>query len=253
MNQDLTRGQKTFINKLRKKATRTIYKHKLIQDNDCILVGLSGGKDSLVLLDILASRRKALPFKYSIKAVHINVTNIPYQADVEFLKNYTTQIDVDFSVHNIEIDLKSNPNLSTCFRCSWARRSTLFRLTEKLNCNKLSFGHHMDDANETLIMNMLFNGEISSLPYKVTMFDGKFELIRPMLDLESQDIAYYSNLLNLKAELHRCPHERFNRRAMVRNMLEQFYRIHPGIKRNLFRSPRKIIFKYLPLDQADNK
>ncbi len=247
MNQQLTKGQKTFVNKTRKKLTRTIYQHNLIQDGDCILVGLSGGKDSLALLDMLANRRKALPFKYDIKAVHINVTNIPYEVDVEFLKNLAEQLDVEFILYEFAVDLKSNPELSTCFRCSWARRTALFRLVEQLGCTKLAFGHHMDDANETLLMNMLFNGEISSLPYKVEMFGGKFDLIRPMLDIEGQDIAYYANVLGLKAETKRCPHEKINRRAMVRNTLEQFYKIHPGIKRNFFRSPRKIIYKYLPL------
>jgi len=253
MDRQPTKGQKTFVNKTRKKFTRTIYQHKLIDDNDCILIGLSGGKDSLALLDLLANRRKALPFTYRLKAVHINVTNIPYEVDTEFLQNICKQLDVEFLLHEITVDLKTNPQLSTCFRCSWARRTALFRLVEKLGCNKLAFGHHMDDANETLLMNMLFNGEISSLPYKVEMFEGKFDLIRPMLDLEGQDVAYYANILGLKAETKRCPHEKINRRAMIRNTLEQFYKIHPGIKRNLFRSPRKIIYKYLPLPPDKQK
>ena len=254
MNQGITKGQKTFINKIRKKVTRTIYQHKLIQDGDCVLLGVSGGKDSLALLDILASRRRAFPFKFDIKPVHINVVNIPYEVDLEFLREFSRERGLEFYLHEIETDLKSKPELSTCFRCSWARRTALFKLTEKLGCNKLAFGHHMDDANETLLMNMLFNGEISSLPYSVTMFNGKFDLIRPMLDVEAQDVAYYANLLNIKREIKRCPHEKINRRAMVRSTLEQFYKIHPGIKRNFFRSPRKIVFKYLPLpDDFDPK
>jgi tRNA(Ile)-lysidine synthase TilS/MesJ len=247
MNQDLTKGQKTFVNKIRKKVSRTIFQNNLLKDGDCVLVGVSGGKDSLALLDILDNRRKAMPFKFEVKAVHINVTNIPYEVDIRFLEQLARKINVDFRLHEITIDLKSNPQLSTCFRCSWARRTTLFKLTEQLGCNKLAFGHHLDDANETLLMNMLFNGEISSLPYSVEMFGGKFDLIRPLLDVEAQDVAYYAKVLGLNAEVKRCPHEKLNRRAMVRNTLEQFYKIHPGIKRNFFRSTRKIIYKYLPL------
>ncbi len=247
MNQNLTKGKKTFINKVRKRVSKTVYQHNLLEDGDCVLIGISGGKDSLALLDILANRRKAFPFNYTVKAVHINVTNVPFEVDLQYIENLCQKLDVDFTVHEIEIDFKRNPELSTCFRCSWGRRTTLFKLTEKMGCNKLAFGHHLDDANETLLMNMLFNAEISSLPYKVNMFDGKFHLIRPMLDVEGQDVAYYANVLGLKAEIKRCPHEKINRRAMVRNTLEQFYKIHPGIKRNLFRAPRKIITEYLPL------
>ncbi len=246
-------GQKTFVNKFRKKLARTVYQHKLIQEGDCVLVGLSGGKDSLSLLDALARRRAAFTFNFTIKAAHVNITNIPYEADVEFMRQLCEYYDIPFVVEEFSVDLDKDPKLSTCFKCSWARRSRLFRLTEELNCNRLAFGHHMDDANETLLMNMLFNGEISSLPYKVEMFGGKFTLIRPMLDIEGQDVLYYSNILGLNAEKKKCPFEGSNRRELIRQTLQQFYHIHPGIKLNFFRAPRKIIYKYLPLppEEAD--
>jgi tRNA(Ile)-lysidine synthase TilS/MesJ len=251
MNQALTKGQKTFINKVRKKVSRTIFQNNLLKDGDCVLVGVSGGKDSLALLDILANRRKAMPFKFEVKAVHINVTNIPFEVDVEFLRKLAENLDVEFHFHEITIDLKSNPELSICFRCSWARRTTLFKLTEKLGCNKLAFGHHMDDANETLLMNMLFNAEVSSLPYKVNMFNGKFHLIRPLLDITGPELARYAKILGLSAELRCCPFTRVNRRAMAKKALGEFYKINDSVRKNFFNSTRKIVYKYLPLSPEE--
>ena len=248
MDQFLTKSEKNFIHRIRKRVAKTIYEHKLITDNDCILVGVSGGKDSLVLLDILANLRRILPFSYNVKAIHINVTNVPFEVDVDFIRKLAEEYGIEFIFKEIEIDFKRNPELSTCFRCSWGRRTTLFRLTEELGCTKLAFGHHLDDANETLLLNMIFNSEISSLPYKVNMFNEKFWLIRPLLDVEGDKVAKYSEILKLKAEVKRCPHEKINRRAMVRDVLEKFYKIHEGIRKSFFKSARKIVFKYLPLD-----
>ena len=243
----LTKGQRTFINKIRKKAGKTIYQQRLIEDGDCVLVGVSGGKDSMALVDILASLRKAFPFKFELKVAHIVVRQLVQLADAEKIKALCDFHGVEFHKIEVDIDFKRDPSLSPCFKCAWGRRSRLFRLTEELGCNKLAFGHHMDDANETLIMNILFNGEISSLPYSVEMFGGKFYLIRPMLELEDKDLGYYANLLDLKAETRRCPNTKTNRRDYVRKMLNEFYEIHPGLKKNVFRAPQKYIAKYLPL------
>ncbi len=247
----LTKGQRTFVNKLRKRVGKTIYQQRLINDGDCVLVGVSGGKDSMALVDILSSLRKAFPFKYEIKVAHIVVRQLPQLADSEKIQALCDFHGAEFHRVEVDIDFDRDPSLSPCFKCSWGRRSRLFRLTEELGCNKLAFGHHLDDANETLFMNILFNGEISSLPFSVEMFGGKFHLIRPMLEVEDKDIAYYASVLDLKAETRICPNTRTNRRDMVRNFLKEFYKIHPGIKRNVFRSPQKIIDKYLPLPLQD--
>ncbi len=247
MKENFTKGQRNFINKLRKKVGKTIYQQNLLKDGDCVLVGVSGGKDSMALLDILAERRRSFPFKYQVKAAHIVVRDLPQLADDQKIKALCDHYGIEFHKIEVDVDFERDQKLSPCFKCAWGRRTRLFRLTEELGCNKLAFGHHMDDANETLLMNILFNGEISSLPYSVDMFNGKFQLIRPMLEVEAKDIEYYANLLDLKAEIGKCVNVKINKRADVGQMLEQFYKIHPGIKQNVFRAPRKYIAKYLPL------
>ncbi len=253
MQEEIKQSHKKYINKIRKRVRKTIYQHNLIQADDCVLVGLSGGKDSLALLDILAHNRRAFPFTYKIKAVHINVTNLPYSVDTGFLASYCKENDIEFEVVEFDIDFSRDTKLSKCFICSLNRRTSLFKYTEKWGCTKLAFGHHMDDANETLLMNMLFNAEISSLPYKVQMFDGKFDLIRPLLDITGPEVARYAKILGLSAELRCCPFTRVNRRAMAKKALGEFYKINDSIRKNFFNSSRKIVHKYLPLSPEDEE
>ena len=242
----LTKSQKTYIDKIRRRIGKTIIKHQLIQDGDRILIGVSGGKDSMILLDALSSKRSGIPYKFEIIAVHVNVENVPYQADIDFIKNLCDERNVPFHIINISLDFDRDPKLSKCFVCSWHRRAELFKLTNKFNCNKLALGHHMDDAVETLLLNMSFNAEISSLPFRVSMFKGKFEIIRPLLSLEEKDLIRYSRLLQLNREISKCPWADDSRRKLMKNIIKQLEKINPDVRKNIFRSTNKIIDQYLP-------
>jgi tRNA(Ile)-lysidine synthase TilS/MesJ len=243
---ELTKQQKTFITNIQKKIGKTIYNHKLIADGDKILVGLSGGKDSMILLDALAARKNAVPYKYSVIAAHINVTNVPYEADIDFMQEICNYYNIKFHKIDITLDLKKDPKLSTCFICSWHRRTELFKLTNRLNCNKLAFGHHLDDAIETLLMNMAFNAEISAMPYSVDMFNGKFQIIRPMLDIEEKYFIKYAKLKDFNREIKTCPYAKVSKREIARNYIKQLEKINKDVRRNLFKSMNKIVDKYMP-------
>ncbi len=243
---DLSKKQKSFITTVQKKISKTIYNQQLIQDGDKVVVGLSGGKDSFILLDALAERRKHLKFNYEIKAVHINVTNVPYEIDLDFMQQFCDSHKIDFQKIDIEIDLQRDTKLSTCFICSWHRRTALFKFTTRNGFNKLAFGHHLDDAVETLLLNMSFNGEISSMPYKVSMLNDKFQIIRPMLDTEERFFIEYANLKNLNREVYECPFAKISKRELIRKQIKQLEDVNKDIKKNIFKSMNKIIPKYLP-------
>ncbi len=243
---ELTKQQRTFINNIRKRIGKTVYNKNLIVDGDKVLIGLSGGKDSLILLDALASRQNAVPYQYHIIAAHINVTNVPYEVDIEFMQNICKKYNIDFHKIDITLDLSKDPKLSTCFICSWHRRTELFKLTNKLGCNKLAFGHHLDDAIETLLMNMAFNGEISAMPYSVDMFNGRFKLIRPMLEIEEKYFVKYAKLMDFNREIKTCPHAKVSKREIARKYIKQLEKINKDVRRNLFKSMNKIVPKYMP-------
>ena len=154
----------SIIKKLEGKVNKTIFNYSLIENGDRVMVGLSGGKDSYSLLDLLISRRNNLPIKFEIHACHIMATDMDYKADISFMKNICQDNNVNFHLKEITVDYNPNNRKPACFICSWKRRKMLFSTTRENNCNKLALGHHLDDAIETLLMNMINHSSISSIP-----------------------------------------------------------------------------------------
>lgn len=232
-----------------KKVGKVIWENKLIEANDRVVVGLSGGKDSYSLLHILANVHRRVPFKFDIEAVHINVVNIPYDKQYEFMQKFCNNLSVKLNIVEIEVDLDRDKSLSNCFKCSWNRRTELFKFTNRNNYNKLALGHNLDDAVETLMLNMFYNAEISSIPYKVEMFQNKFQIIRPLLETQKQFIIEYSKIIELPEEQKTCPFAQESKRQEVRDMINQLEKSNKDFKKNIFRSMKKIVLQYLPQKQ----
>jgi len=236
-----------FIVNVNKSVGRTIQQQQLIEKDDHILIGLSGGKDSLALLEILANRRKYIPYNFQLSAAHINIKNVLYEIDNSYLINFCKKLNIPLYFKKIEIDLNKDPKKGTCFICSWQRRKELFTFTKKLKCNKLALGHHLEDANETFLINMIYHGSISGMPYKLKMFNGRLELIRPLLDQREDKIKQYAQIKKYPNEKLICPYEDKNKRNEIRQLLNKIYKLNPDSGINIFRSPNKIFEEYLPL------
>ncbi len=234
-----------FTSNLKKRIWRTIRKQNLISEGDKIMVALSGGKDSLVLLETLAAHSKRLPFKIDISACHVLIENMGYQTNVAFLQEYCDSLNVEFYLEKFEIDLEHQKKKSPCFICSWNRRKSLFNLTNKLVCNKLALGHHMDDAVETLFLNMIYHGSISSMPFSVDMFDGRLNLIRPMLEIAEKDLVMFSDLKKFPKEIKQCKYEDTKRKT-IKSQLESIDALYKNGIKNIFRSLDNIYPDYLP-------
>lgn len=233
-------------NFLLKKIGKTIGSYQLIKSNDKVLVGLSGGKDSLTLLKILAERRKVLPIDYQIEAIHINVTNLPYQVDQEYLENFCTDLGVTFHFKNIEVDFSLKPNKKKCFLCSWNRRKELFIFAKQQGFNKIALGHNMDDALETLVINMVYHSNISSLPCCLPMFNGVFEIIRPLMHIQNFHTQEYSIKQKFKLPGKKCPYEDKTKRAKASKIIKDIEALHPKAKLNFFNAMSNIDKNYLP-------
>ena len=218
----------------------------MIENDDRVLVGLSGGKDSMILLEALAERKRAVPFHFSLSAAHVEATGIGYKIDREKLTAFCNDLEVPLLYRCIEPDLEKDPSKATCFVCSWHRRKELFELTRELSCNKLALGHHRNDAIETLLLNMVYHGSISSLPYCLLMFDGRLELIRPMMDLDERMLEEYAELNTLVKVEKSCPHENSTQRESIRKLLGKIEELYGKGPYNVFKSMDKIFEEYLP-------
>jgi tRNA 2-thiocytidine biosynthesis protein TtcA len=235
-----------LFRKICRKAGTTIRDHFMIGEGDRVLVGLSGGKDSLILLQALAERRTAVPFSFGIEAAHVEAAGIGYHIDRERLAAFCHDLDVPLHLRSIEPDFEKDPSKATCFICSWHRRKALFDLTRELDCNRLALGHHRNDAIETLLMNMIYHGSISSLPYSLEMFGGRVKLIRPLMDMDEGVLEDYADLNGLVNIEKSCPHENQTRREHIRELIREIETMHGQGPINIFRSMDKIFGEYLP-------
>lgn len=242
----MTNSFKPELFKLIKTVSKKIVQHGLINKNDRIMVGISGGKDSLLLLEILGELKSLLRIPFEIIPVHIHLQEIGYCIDTNFAEDLCEQYNTTLITVSAPFSPDPTGKKGPCFLCSWQRRKILFELTKKLNCNKLALGHHMDDAIQTLLMNMIYHGSISSMPIKLSMFNNELELIRPLLFIEEKDIIRYKEIRNYPQLIKNCPYGDDTKRNTMAHLINQMELIHPHARKNIFRSMAKIYPAYLP-------
>lgn len=231
--------------KLLKQTGKTINHYKLIKKNDRIIVGLSGGKDSLSLLDLLYLRKQYVPVEHTLIAAYIEIDEIGHRLDINELQKFCDERNLEFIYKKISVDMNKDENKDKCFVCSWHRRKALFKLAEELKCNKLALGHHIDDIIATLFMNMTMQGNISTMPISISLFEGELEIIRPLGQIEENHIIEYSNINKLKIQKHECKFGKNQSREKVTEILSKLYQLNPHVKKNIFRSMSHINKEYL--------
>jgi len=180
--------EKTIKSRLQK----AIYEYGLIEDGDKLLIGLSGGKDSLCLVDLLAKRMKILKPQFTIEALHIRMENIEYESDATYLKEFCESRGVPFHIVTIGFNANTDTRKSPCFLCSWNRRKQLFTTAQALGCNKIALGHHQDDIIHTTMMNLFFQGSFSTMPIKLRMRKMPLTIIRPLCLQHETDLQQYA-------------------------------------------------------------
>jgi len=234
------------FDKICKKVGKTIYDFNLIDNEDRVLVGLSGGKDSMILLEALADRKKHIPVSFELYAIHVSAINVGYKVDTDYLVGFCNELNVKLFLEETEVDFTRKPEKQPCFICSWARRKKIFEKAKEINCNKIALGHHFDDAIKTMLMNMIYHGSYSSLPQKLSMFGGHTSLIRPLLMVPEKELALYASLREFKEHEKSCPYEDSTKRYDMENLLEFLEKLNKDARKNLFRSMDNIYSEYLP-------
>ena len=230
-----------------------VVKYRLIDDGDVILVGLSGGKDSLALLELLAKRSRILKPRFTVKAVHVCMINIPYRSDIEYLRDYATSLGVPFTVFETFFDPSTDTRKSPCFLCSWNRRKALFTVAKELGCNKIALGHHMDDILETLLMNITFQGAFSAMPPKLKMNKFDMTIIRPMCLIHEKDLIEMARLRDYRKQIKNCPYESDSNRSQMKRILGELESLNPEARYSLWGSMTNVQKELLPEEETTSK
>lgn len=182
--------------KLGRKMGTTIRDYGLIEDGDKIMVCISGGKDSYSLLDLLWEHKARAPVKYELVAVHLDQGQPGYDGTplVRWLEAFGAPFEVvQKDTYSIVMGLVKEGD-TYCAPCSRLRRGTLYGAAERLGCNKIALGHHRDDALETFLMNLFFAGKLQAMPAMYRTDDGRFRVVRPLIECAEADIAAFSKL-----------------------------------------------------------
>lgn len=235
-----------MIRRLALRFNKGVVKYRLIEDGDKILIGLSGGKDSLALLELMAERSRILKPKFMVVAVHIGMTNIPYKSDLEYLKSYAESFGVPFLHYETSFDPSTDTRKSPCFLCSWSRRKVLFAVAKELGCNKIALGHHMDDILETLLMNITFQGSFSAMPPKLVMRKFDMTIIRPMCLVHEADLIEMARIRGFRKQLKNCPYESRSNRSEMKEVLRSLEKLNSEARYSLWGSMTNIREDSLP-------
>ena len=240
-----------LMRRIGQRFNKGVVKYRLIDDDDKILVGLSGGKDSLALLELLAKRSRILKPKFSVMAVHVSMSNIPYQADLEYLRSYAEGLGVPFIHYETSFDPSTDTRKSPCFLCSWNRRKALFTVAKEQGCNKIALGHHMDDILETLLMNLTFQGAFSTMPPKLVMKKFDMTIIRPMCLVHESDLEEMAGVRSFRKQIKNCPYETQSNRTDMKGVLKQLETLNSEARYSLWGSMTNVQEELLP-DKIDN-
>lgn len=241
--------EEKLIRRIQKCFNKGVVQYGLIEDGDKILVGLSGGKDSLALLELLALRSRIYKPKFSVVAAHVVMKNISYESDMDYLRSYAESLGVPFICYETSFDPSTDMRKSPCFLCSWNRRKALFTVAKEQGCNKIALGHHMDDILETLLMNMTFQGAFSTMPPKLVMRKFDMTIIRPMCLVHEADLLQMAAYRGYKKQIKNCPYEKDSNRSSIKEVFHTLEKLNPEARYSLWGSMSNIQSDLLPEDK----
>ncbi|MCG6908658.1 MAG: tRNA 2-thiocytidine(32) synthetase TtcA [Deltaproteobacteria bacterium] len=244
---DARRPTKSYVYKaINRTLGKALHSYDMITDGDRIVVGLSGGKDSMTLMWFLKERLARVPVAYELYPVYVDPG---FEGGcAEGLRRFAREQDLDLRVAYTDYGLvahSSKNRENPCFLCSRLRRKRLFEIADELHCSKLALGHHKDDIIETLLMNMCYAGEISTMQPSQSFFQGRFRIIRPLAYTDEDSISRFARSMNFPEFVNPCPSSERSRRREVKMMLKKLYRSNKKIRGNLFRSMSHVRDDYL--------
>lgn len=234
-----------LFDRISRRSTKPIIQYGMIEEGDNILVAVSGGKDSLTLLNVMLHRQRIAPVDFKITAVHVDI-GLP-GPDLSKLEDYFKLMQVPYRIERTDLFRGKDLSDLNCFWCSWNRRKVLFEFATKNGFNKIALGHHLDDMVETILLNQFFKGELASMCPKQVIFNGGLTIIRPLAYENEEVIRQFSTAAGLGGfEGCRCPVAGTTQRTAIKEIIRKIEKVTPAVKMNIFNSLNNIKQEYIP-------
>tara|TARA_Y100001933_G_scaffold47363_1_gene45347 strand:+ start:495 stop:1373 length:879 start_codon:yes stop_codon:yes gene_type:complete len=234
--------------RLRREVGRAIADFGMIEDGDRVMVCLSGGKDSYTMLDILRSLQRSAPVRFELVPVHLDQKQPGYPAGVmrdyleeQGLEHYLLEEDTFSIVSDLTPEGKT-----TCPICSRLRRGILYACASRIGATRIALGHHLDDAVETLFLNLFYGGRMKAMPPKLKSDDGRHVVIRPLYYCRERLVARWAEHRGFPIiPCNLCGSQENLQRQVIKEMLAGWDRQHPGRVENIARALSHVVPSHL--------
>ena len=212
----------------------------LIEDGDRIAVAVSGGKDSYALLHILDQLRRRAPVRFELIAVNVDAGFPGYRKDVleDYLRACGFRVHMESTNCAQIIDEKRHPDSSYCAFCARLRRGVLYTVADKLECNKIALGHHLDDFIETLLLNQFYSGKLAAMSPRMLADNKRHTIIRPLVYVEESDIIMLAGQNEFPVIDCGCPvmGQDDQKRQRVKQLVTELHKENVHLRRSMLRA-----------------
>ncbi|MBR1838991.1 MAG: adenine nucleotide alpha hydrolase family protein [Prevotella sp.] len=246
------------MNKIQRLFHKACADYSLLEDGDRVLVALSGGKDSLMLVKLMGMQQRIYKPRIEVEAVHVIMDNIPYETDRSYIQRFCEEQGVKLTILHSSFNLNGNEQSeiatkitqrkqkTKCFLCSWNRRKAIFTYAKEHGFTKVALGHHQDDIITTLLMNMTFEGSMQTMPPRLKMQHYPLEIIRPLCLVPEKLIAEQARLLGFEKQKTPCPYDTVTKRKAINDIFHQLEQMNPEARYSLWHSMKNIHPELLP-------
>lgn len=226
--------EERLFKRINERFVKAFATYHLLEDDDKVLVGLSGGKDSLCLLELLAKRARINHPRFHVAAVHVRMENIDYKTSTTYLEKFCQELDVPLHIITTRFERDTKGSKPECFLCSWNRRKQMFNLAQELGFNKIALGHHQDDILCTVLMNLIYQGRFGTMPALLKMRKMALNIIRPLCMVEENMIIDYAKHRGYMKQEKCCPYEKATQRQTMTNLFHQLQQMNPETRYSLW-------------------
>jgi len=235
--------------RLAKKTTKAIVDFNLVEDGDRVMVGLSGGKDSWALLQILDVLRQRAPVTFSLVAVNVDsgYEGYQHQALAEACAARGWEFHSEHTSIGAVIDDKLDAGATPCSLCARLRRGVLYRWATRVGATKIALGHHLDDFVETLLLNLFFAGALKAMPARLVSDNKAHVVIRPLVYVTEAEARNYARENDLPIIGCCCPAcgDLSLQRQRVKRLIMELEREHPNVKSSMLKALGNVMPRHL--------
>jgi len=251
---DLSAANAKLLDRFSRNMGRGINRFQMIVPGDHVLIGVSGGKDSLAMSLALVARKKWVPIDYTLSAVQIEWREYPMsEMEKEGIDSFYKEIGIPFTRIQAQIAPSSFKKKFSCYTCSRNRKRLLFNEAARVGATKVALGHHMDDIARTTLMNIFFHAEFATMMPVQKFFGGTLSVIRPLCEVWEAEVARLAARLALPIAPSRCPNAETNRRTLMKEILRMVSHVDRHAVSNVYSSPWRINSEYLPRDEGEEE